>query len=238
MWTCSHVWMGAVAACLAAMCLGCQPGGTEKPQKWAAQGGAGAGNQGTPKGGATGEKSSGKAVASVQEPPPPPTIPNVRLSEALLATCLVRVGDTMPDADLPDFAGNVVALRSLSGQKLTVVCFWAGGNSKHNEQSAIVLLEDLEKEIFEPCAAKGVQVIGVNEKEMAQTAGPLVSQAGAKFPNLLDAQGALLSKVATEKIPRIYLLDTAGKILWFDVEYSRSTRRELLQAVRVALGEI
>jgi hypothetical protein len=36
-------------------------------------------------------------------------------------------------------------------------------------------------------------------------------------------------------LPRTYLLDSSGKILWFDLEYSRSTRRELNQAIRYVL---
>ena len=36
----------------------------------------------------------------------------------------------------------------------------------------------------------------------------------------------------------LYLLDAQGKILWFDVEYSRSTREDLVQGIRVALGEL
>jgi thiol-disulfide isomerase/thioredoxin len=144
----------------------------------------------------------------------------------------------MPEAELPDLQGNMQALRGLYGPKLTVVCFWAGGNSKYSELSAVELLADLEKDLFEPYVAKGVQVVGINVGGNPQAAGSLLSQAGTRFPNLLDPQGVFFAKVATEKIPRIYLLDAIGKIIWFDVEYSRSTRRDLLQAIRVVLEEL
>ena len=32
----------------------------------------------------------------------------------------------------------------------------------------------------------------------------------------MDADGRVFAKVATEKLPRVYLLDPAGKVLWFD----------------------
>jgi hypothetical protein len=48
---------------------------------------------------------------------------------------------------------------------------------------------------------------------------------------LLDAEGKALDAVATEKLPRTYLLDASGQILWFDIEYSESTRRELKNAI-------
>ncbi|MFH1924704.1 MAG: hypothetical protein ABIP48_33040, partial [Planctomycetota bacterium] len=64
-----------------------------------------------------------------------------------------------------------------------------------------------------------------------------VEEAGAGFTNLLDPDGALFARVATEKLPRVYLLDADGKVLWFDLEFSRTTRDNLVQALQVALGE-
>ena len=69
---------------------------------------------------------------------------------------------------------------------------------------------------------------GVGKTEIALL---LAEEIGAEFPLLLDADGAGLGRVATEKLPRIYLLDPSGSILWFDIEYSESTRRELKNAI-------
>jgi hypothetical protein len=35
----------------------------------------------------------------------------------------------------------------------------------------------------------------------------------------------------------VYLLDPAGKVLWFDIEYSTGSRRDLERAIRFVLGE-
>ena len=59
-----------------------------------------------------------------------------------------------------------------------------------------------------------------------------LEKAGANFPNLLDADGKAFAQVGSERLPRTYLLDPQGKILWFDIEYSLATRRELHQALR------
>ena len=58
------------------------------------------------------------------------------------------------------------------------------------------------------------------------------------FTSLLDTDGSLYSKVATQHQPRTYLLDADGKILWLDIEYSRSTARELSNAIHVQLGDV
>jgi hypothetical protein len=63
-------------------------------------------------------------------------------------------------------------------------------------------------------------------------------KAGATFPCLLDQKGAYFAQVAKDtRMPRIFLLDAAGKVLWFDVEYSRFSRRDLNRSIRVVLKD-
>jgi len=178
------------------------------------------------------------SAATTQEPStgvepeqPAPEIPAVEMTDVLAATCLVKVGDTMPEAELPALDGAVVPLRDEYGRKLTVILFWTGASIY-----ATAELEDLTEDVAMPFADKGVRVIGINEGDTAEEAAKQVEQFGVKFANFLDPDGGFFAKVATEKIPRTYLLDAGGRILWFDIEYSTTTRRDLLQAIRVALG--
>jgi peroxiredoxin len=172
-----------------------------------------------------------------EEPPPPPTIPEVLLPDALRETCIVAVGDPMPDARLRDLAGEEHSLGDLRGEKLTVVFFWTRGSSEFSAIAAQTQLEDLQQDVYEPYEQKGVRVIAVNEGNDPESVRKLVEQAAVGYPVLLDADGALFAKVATEELPRAYLLDAEGKILWFDLEYSETTRANLMQAIQVALGE-
>ena len=84
---------------------------------------------------------------------------------------------------------------------------------------------------------EGLRVVAVNEGDTAESVKSLVEKAAATFPCLLDPDGALFDQVATEKLPRVYLLDAEGTILWFDLEFSRTTRDKLLQAIQFALDE-
>jgi len=168
---------------------------------------------------------------TVVEPAPEGEIPAVEMTDALAATCLVKVGDTMPEAELPALDGTVTPLRDEYGRKLTVILFWTATSIY-----ATAELEDLTEDVAMPFADKGVRVIGINEGDTAEEAAKQVEQLGVKFSNFLDPNRDFFAKVATEKIPRTYLLDAGGKILWFDIEYSTTTRRDLLKAIRVALG--
>jgi peroxiredoxin len=167
------------------------------------------------------------------EPPPPPKMPDVKMPENLLKTCLVKVGDRMPDAELADLRGQRAPLHSLLGKKLTVVLFWNSENLYSTQA-----LEYAGLEVAEPFGKKGVAVIGIAVKDAPDAARKAVADAGAKYANLLDPQGRYFAKVATEdKVPRVYLLDAAGKTLWLDIEYSASTRRDLTRAIKFVLGE-
>ena len=165
-----------------------------------------------------------------REPPPKPTISPSTFTQQQAQTNILSVGDAMPNAALRDIHGRPVELHSLFGKKLTVICFWSSKGT-----SGLQAISELEKYIAKPYAAKGVAVIGINRGDLPQTIKEKVDLAGAKFPILQDPIGAYFNKVATEKLPRVYLLDAGGKILKFDTEYSRSMRRDLIQGIDVAL---
>ena len=104
-------------------------------------------------------------------------MPKVSLTQSLRAACLVQVGDTLPDAKLPDLDGKEHAVSSLFGRKLTVVCFWNAGKARHAKKAsakapdaATEMLQDLAREIAQPLADKGVHVVAVNVGDTADSA--------------------------------------------------------------------
>ncbi len=178
-------------------------------------------------------------TVSPVEPPAPLSIPKVALSEELKATCLLGVGDAFPIAQLPDLNGNLQTLKELFGSKLTVICFWTSGSTRRAELVGEAVLHDLTKEIAEPFGPRGVAVIGVNVGDTAERVRQLVERTKASITILMDADASLYAQLATErKMPRTFLLDKQGNILWFDIEYSRSARHELIQGIQAALSEM
>jgi hypothetical protein len=237
-----RVAMAVIAAGLVFSCAGCpsRPPQTPPPHLKNTSGGS---NKVFP---APSEPKSqhGRATQESKpaEPPPPRTIPKVNLSEELHANCLVKVGALLPKAELPDSADKTHALSSLYGKKLTVVCIWTSA-SRRAQLEAAEMLPSLENDVAKPFADKGVQVIAIevarNFVDMDHFDSIHKTVSKLLFPCLIDSKGQFLASVAKDdKLPRIFLLDANGKILWFDVEYSRSTREDLLQGIRVALGEL
>jgi peroxiredoxin len=157
-------------------------------------------------------------------------MPLVSMTHAHTEACRVKVGDQFPEVELKDLADQAQPLAKLRGQKMTVVVFWNGKKANAREE-----LADLEPAILARFGASGVGIVGVNTGDDPQLAGELAKQAGASFPVMSDPQETLLAQVAPGKVPSTYLLDATGKVLWFDIEYSRTTRRELVEAIRYTL---
>ena len=178
--------------------------------------------------------------ANKPKPEEPLKIPTVVLSKEFEEKCRVFQNQQMPDAELPDLDGNVKPLKSLYGAKLTVVCFWSAGTTPKGPQTFGL------KQMLSDLAAVGgkfpspdFQLLGVNVKDPPEAAGKLLKEANVAFTNVLDPQGTFFDKVGADALPRIYLLDAHGKILWFELLQLTSfdsSLRQLEFAVEIALG--
>ena len=167
-------------------------------------------------------------AASYRAVTAPATMPKVQFSKREEKLCQVKVGDALPAIELPQIGGSGTAkLADLFGKKATVVVFWKSDRRMAGEQ-----LADVGPDVIETFGKQGVVVVGVAVNESAASAAEALNEAGAIFTNLLDADGKAFAQVGSERLPRTYVLDPSGKIVWFDIEYSLTTRRELHEALR------
>ena len=159
-------------------------------------------------------------------------MPGVYLSEGHKALCRVKVGDQMPELTLEASDGDKTSLADHYGETLTVVFFWTANRYQARDQ-----LLDMDPDIVRPFSNRGVRVVGIVVGDPTPETKRLLSDSRVTFPNLLDHDQSAFAKVGSEKMPRTYLLDRKGKILWFDIEYSLGTRRALREAIQFVLGE-
>ncbi len=159
------------------------------------------------------------------------SMPPVVLSHAHSKLARVKVGDQLPDVELPDLDGKSRRLDSLLGAKLTVVVFWGSTSRASLEE-----LGDLGPEVIKRFGNYGVAVVGIDERDEPQRARELAKRVGATFPLLSDREGTTLRSVGPPRPPVTYLVGHARTVLWFDIEYSHTTRRDLQQAIRYALA--
>ena len=86
-------------------------------------------------------------------------------------------------------------------------------------------------EILGDFARHRVKVITAHVGGSAARTRVQTGDAADKIVSLVDEERQLFDKFANQRVPRVYLLDAQGRILWFDVEYAPATVRSLRQAL-------
>jgi len=155
-----------------------------------------------------------------------PWHPEVVLSQGHTDTCLVQVGDVLPELTLQSLGGEATTLSKLYGERFTVLVFWTKDHPYAAEQFA-----RLRAETDEPFSKFGVNVVAVNVGDSQQAVDELNTKHKNNFSCLRDPEGKALAQLAREKLPRTYLLDSEGNVLWFDIEYSLRSTQELKNAL-------
>lgn len=153
-------------------------------------------------------------------------VPPVLLTAGHQKLCRVKVGDAMPGLVLRDAKQKEQPLKSQFGKRATVVALVG---KKHWMNPA--LLADLPRDVVQPYGKQGVATVLVT---VART--PAAGEKNDRYTLLSDPTGDAFAQLGNGKLPRVYVLDAEGKIVWFDIEYSRSTRRELKQTLAAMIG--
>ena len=152
--------------------------------------------------------------------------PPVLLSSFHAQWCTRQVGQSFPDVSLPKLGGGKLQLSSLMGKQATLVLFW-----KQDRWMSRTALEDVQQLVVDKLDATDVAVVGIPVELSPSKVRRQTTQAKADFTQLLDNRGTALAEVGSVALPRLYVLDDQGTIVWFDIEYSESTRRELLSTI-------
>ncbi len=155
-------------------------------------------------------------------------IPPVLMTAGHRKLCKIGVGDSFPHVMLPRMNRGMVDLASLRGKKATVVVFW-----RLDRWMARTALIDLQRDVADRFDAGQIAVVGIALEQSNSGAQRWTKESKITFPQLLDSSGAALAQVGRATLPRIYVLDQTGKVVWFDIEYSEGTRRELAETLAV-----
>ncbi len=152
--------------------------------------------------------------------------PIVTLSDLHQSSCKCEVGDVFPALQLKTLEGAETSLAEHMGQRMTVVVFWSLGFPAGVEQ-----ISRLNVEVVQRFEEIGLKVVCINVGDATEDILTFLEQVECDAVQLHDVDASAFGQVATEFLPRTYLLDASGNIQWFDLEYSRSTRRELRNAI-------
>ncbi len=149
---------------------------------------------------------------------PPAEIVEVKLAERDAATVLVGQGDLFPES------------QASLGTAATVFLFWTPDDEYSVQWVQDLLLDEVSQ-------LPGVNVTLVSVGAQTQAAQAKLTELAPTLPAditvLADTDRSLFDKVANGTTPRLYLVDSQGKVLWFCIDHSVASYEEFQSALRV-----
>lgn len=163
---------------------------------------------------------------SQQAAPPAPQVPEVMLTARHRKMCALDVGQPFPNLKLPELAGQETLLAQHLGKRATVVLVW--DNENWMTRAALSDLGRAAKGHFQ---GEAVAIVGLVAGQQPAAIKQTLAKTQAKFPHLVDTAGGTISQITRAVLPQVYVLDVNGAVVWFDIEYSEASRRELRQSI-------
>lgn len=125
----------------------------------------------------------------------------------ILALLFLNTNAQLLDQELKDTNNNLVNLNSISGEKLTVIDFWATWCKPC--VNALPKLSTLSEEF----TSKGVKFIGVSVDGPRNQAKvkPFTQSLGIKYPIVFDPNQELFSEMNASVLPTLIIVNSRGK---------------------------
>ena len=146
----------------------------------------------------------------------------------LAQTTLINAGDVAPDFTVEMLDGSKVTLSALQG-KPTLLIFWATWCPPCRLE-----LSKLQEHIIDRYGDK-INVLPISRGEERAKVEEYISKMGYTFAVGLDGDQSIYRKYATNYIPRCFVIDAKGKVLYSGVGYDEAIAKEVEQNIEKAL---
>lgn len=146
----------------------------------------------------------------------------------LAETTLINAGDVAPDFTVEMLDGSKVTLSALQG-KPTLLIFWATWCPPCRLE-----LSKLQEHIIDRYGDK-INVLPISRGEERAKVEEYISKMGYSFAVGLDGDQSIYRKYATNYIPRCFVIDAKGKVLYSGVGYDEAIAKEVEQNIEKAL---
>ena len=165
------------------------------------------------------------AVETVAEPEPEAQSEE----DDVEATTLVNVGDVAPDFTVTMLDGRVIKLSELRGN-VVMVCFWATWCPPCRQE-----LAHLQEGVIDVFAGEKFVVLPISRGEERKVVETFITDNGYKFGVGLDSDRAIYDLYASNYIPRTFIVDKQGKVVYRNAGYDEVIAKEVNDAIRQAL---
>jgi peroxiredoxin len=146
-------------------------------------------------------------------------------------TNLVTVGQAAPDFTVATLDGGTFNLSAQRGRVVLVNWFatWC--------PPCIEEMPYLEKEVWKPFKRDDFAMVSVAREETLQVVAPFVEKHGLSWPVALDPDRLAYGKYAEAFIPRNYVIDRAGKVVYQSQGFDLEEFEEMIEVIAAELAK-
>ena len=163
------------------------------------------------------EAAEGSVAALVQDQP-----------DDVAKTTLIHAGDVAPDFTVEMLDGSKVTLSELQG-KPTLLIFWATWCPPCR-----IELSKLQGHIIDRYGDR-INVLPVSRGEKREVVEGYISKMGYTFAVGLDGDQQAYNKYASNYIPRCFVIDATGNVVYSGVGYDDVVAKEVEESIEKAL---
>ena len=146
----------------------------------------------------------------------------------LVTTTLIHRGDEAPNFSTEMLDGSTVQLKDLRGKPVLLI-FWATWCPPC--RSELAHLQDGVIDVY----GDTITVLPISRGEKRDVVEGYISRMGYTFAVGLDSDQSIYRKYATNYVPRCFVIDSEGKVLYAGVGYDEEIAKEVDAAIKEAL---
>lgn len=169
------------------------------------------------------------AVEAAVEAEPEPAEEQKSEEDDVEATTLVNVGDVAPDFAVTMLDGRTIKLSELRGN-VVMVCFWATWCPPCRQE-----LAHLQEGVIDQFAGEKFVVLPISRGEERAVVEKFIVDNGYKFGVGLDSDRAIYDLYASNYIPRTFIVDKEGNVVYRTAGYDEVIAQEVNAAITKAL---
>ena len=150
-------------------------------------------------------------------------------ADEIAKTTIVKKGDKAPDFTVEMVDGSKVQLSKLKG-KVVVVNFWATWCPPCREE-----LKHVQKQLIDRFKGKKFAFLPISRGEKKDVVEAFRKKMNYTFPMGLDPQQSIYKLYASNYIPRNFVVDKDGKVIYVSVGYTPEEFAEMVKVIDGAL---